>query len=210
MHDFREEMNNILWETNNFKECYEQKEYTNSDLYKILKSKEFNRILDIGCARAGLLKALRIPQVCYTGFDISRAMINQNKKDYPRASWDIGDATGLPYNDNSFDVVVCSNVLIHIKNWKQALDECLRVSNKYILLVIRNKIGQTKYSMQTTNGYTVPYNIFGKDFWEYLRQTPCFDYIESKKIFMNLGKCVKYYFPIWTTTLLVKTKCELV
>lgn len=201
-------MDNLLWEDNNFNKSYERKKYSNRDVFKLLKVLNFNTTLDIGCARAGLLKALGIPQGRYTGFDISETMIKQNKKDYPAANWDIGNITNLPYNDNSFDVVVCSDVLIHVPQgqWHQALDECLRVANTYVLLVIRNKIGKTKYSTQTVNGYTAPYNIFGIDFWNYIKKNRYVDRIVHKRAFLNKGKCLKFHFPVWTTTVLIKIK----
>lgn len=197
---------NTPWECNKFIKNYEQKEYENQNTFKLLNKLSFDNILDIGCARAGLLKVLGIPQDRYTGFDISKTMIKQNKKDYPNAGWDTGNITNLPYNDNSFDVVVCSDVLIHVPQdqWHQALDECLRVANTYVLLVIRNKIGKTKYSTQIVNGYTAPYNIFGNDFWSYLMQNKYYAYLIRKKAFLNIGKCLKFHFPVWTTTALIK------
>lgn len=199
-------MEKPLWETENFDKSYEQKQYTTRDTYKMLKKIKFNTILDIGCARAGLLKALNIPQGRYTGFDISKTMTRQNKKQYPKANFDAGNIINLPYNDNSFDVVVCSDVLIHVTNWKQALDECLRVAKHHTILVIRNKWGRTKHALQKINAHVVPYNIFGKDFWNYLEHNDHYWYTMNTTSFLNPKKCIKYFFPVWTTTVLIKVK----
>lgn len=197
-----------LWGSDNFVRCYECKDYSSNNVVKFLKNLDFNTILDVGCARGGLLKVLDISHGCYTGFDISNVMIEKNKKDYSGANWCVGDVTKLPYKDNSFDVVVCSDVLIHVPFclWQHALNECLRVANKYVLLVVRNKLGKTIYSTQEVDGYVAPYNIFGNDFWDYFVKNKFGVVPVRKKVFLNKDKCVKFLFLVWTTTILVELK----
>ena len=50
-----------------------------------------------------------------------------------------GDIYKLPYKSNSFDLVVCTEVLEHLENPKKALRELIRVSGKYILLSVPNE-----------------------------------------------------------------------
>lgn len=45
---------------------------------------------------------------------------------YP-AGFAVGDAGGLPFAANTFDVVVCSEVLEHLPNYERTLDEIARV-----------------------------------------------------------------------------------
>ena len=37
------------------------------------------------------------------------------------------DVTGLPFKDDHFDLVICAEVLEHIKDYKQAIQEIVRV-----------------------------------------------------------------------------------
>ncbi len=44
----------------------------------------------------------------------------------------------LPYEDNSFDVVLCCDVLEHIENIHAVFDELCRVSKKYVIVSLPN------------------------------------------------------------------------
>lgn len=42
----------------------------------------------------------------------------------------------LPYEDNSFDTVICSDVLEHLSSHKQAIEELLRIARKKIIITV--------------------------------------------------------------------------
>ena len=44
----------------------------------------------------------------------------------------------LPYEDNSFDVVLCTDVLEHLDNIHEVFDELCRVSKKYVIISLPN------------------------------------------------------------------------
>ena len=46
------------------------------------------------------------------------------------------NATKLPYKDNSFDTVVLSDVIEHIKNWEDAVKEALRTAKKKVIITV--------------------------------------------------------------------------
>lgn len=46
------------------------------------------------------------------------------------------NAENLPYKNNSFDTVILSDVIEHIKDWKKAVDESIRVSRKKVLITV--------------------------------------------------------------------------
>jgi len=46
----------------------------------------------------------------------------------------LGDVRALPFRDGAFDAVLCFNVLEHVREWRQALRECIRVARRYVLL----------------------------------------------------------------------------
>jgi len=89
---------------------------------------EFNKkkILDIGCGYTSVLNIL--PGGERYGIDI---VINSLKKNnFPlnkEIKWINGDAEKLPFENNFFDIVFCSNGIDHYKNPHQTLSETKRV-----------------------------------------------------------------------------------
>lgn len=47
-----------------------------------------------------------------------------------------GSILNIPFDDNFFDVVVCTHTLEHIKDYKRALEEIRRVCNKRLIIVL--------------------------------------------------------------------------
>lgn len=46
------------------------------------------------------------------------------------------NATNLPYENNSFDTLILSDVIEHIKEWEKAVDEAIRVAKKKIIITV--------------------------------------------------------------------------
>jgi len=91
---------------------------------------EANSVLDAGCDRKKLKEFLS-DRINYVGIDISGA---------PDIHFDLDKEGKLPFKDNSFDLVVCADVLEHLENIHFIFDELIRVSNKYILLSLPNPL----------------------------------------------------------------------
>ena len=92
------------------------------------------RILDVGCAKGFLLHDLNSinPSLKLNGIDISHYAI-ENSMNSVKNNILHGSATNIPFDDNSFDLVICCNVLInlHIDDVKKAVKEIMRVSKKH-------------------------------------------------------------------------------
>ncbi len=67
------------------------------------------KVLDIGCGEGRLLR--RNPALVY-GIDINKKMVEQLMKENLLVKE--GNVTGIPYADNFFDVVHCSNIIEHL------------------------------------------------------------------------------------------------
>jgi SAM-dependent methyltransferase len=61
------------------------------------------------------------------------------KKDHPHLILKQVSIYELPYKDNSFDLVICTEVLEHLDDPQKALQEMVRVSKKYLLLSVPNE-----------------------------------------------------------------------
>jgi ubiquinone/menaquinone biosynthesis C-methylase UbiE len=46
------------------------------------------------------------------------------------------DITSLPFEDSSFDTVLCTHTLEHIRNPKKALGELMRVAKQRLIIVV--------------------------------------------------------------------------
>lgn len=96
-----------------------------------------DKILDVGCGKGFLLYDFTkiLPGLEVFGLDISKYAI-ENSKEEIKDSLILGDATKLPYKDNSFDLVFSLNTLHNLEcfNLDIALREIERVgnNNKYI------------------------------------------------------------------------------
>ncbi|MGB5793486.1 class I SAM-dependent methyltransferase [Poseidonibacter sp.] len=101
------------------------KEYYNLD--------ENSKILDIGCAKGFMLYDFTkvIPGITIKGIDISEYAI-QNAKEEVKEHLQVANALKLPFEDNSFDLVISVTTLHNLnkEDMKQALSEINRVTKK--------------------------------------------------------------------------------
>ena len=108
---------------------------------------EFNRlrikpgfeILDIGCGSGRhTCEAYRLPDVFAVGADLKfedlveaaeRLRLHDRLGENGGGVWDLAAAniTNLPFKDEGFDLVICSEVLEHIENHLDAIHEIVRV-----------------------------------------------------------------------------------
>ena len=99
---------------------------------KIIKErfKKFNgeRILDLGCGYGYYTDYFKSIGGNVIGTDGSKAMIDIAKKNYPDCEFMVSDISEtLPFEDNTFDVVFCNQVLMDIENIDNVFYECRRI-----------------------------------------------------------------------------------
>ena len=86
------------------------------EIIEILQKREFETLLDAGCGPAPLLALLSgmYPEKHFTGIDLTPAMIEKAKeKKLPNTEFVVGDCENLPFEENSFDVIVCCESFHH-------------------------------------------------------------------------------------------------
>jgi len=84
------------------------------------------KVLIIGCGSQDDMSIIN-KECKGVGIDISAEAIKKSKKGYPRFEYFVADATNLPLPDNSFDCVVCSEVIEHIPENERVLSEVKRI-----------------------------------------------------------------------------------
>jgi len=87
-------------------------------------------VLDLACGVGyGSYYLLKNGAKSVIGVDISRDAITYAKSHYihPKIEFIVGDATKLPFSDNSFDVIVSFETIEHVKGYEKYLLECKRI-----------------------------------------------------------------------------------
>lgn len=97
-----------------------------------------SKVLDVGCGKGFLLYELTqaVPGISVQGIDISQYAVEHAKEEV-KPHIKIGNATELPYDDKSFDLVISLNTLHNLfcYDLEKALREMERVGkNKYLVV----------------------------------------------------------------------------
>lgn len=109
------------------------------DIQEELELEPFSDLLDAGCGPAPMISLLseKYPERHYTGLDLTPAMIEQaRKKKIPNATFVVGDCENFPFDENSFDAIICSNSFHHYPNpqaFFSSVKRCLRPGGRLIL-----------------------------------------------------------------------------
>jgi ubiquinone/menaquinone biosynthesis C-methylase UbiE len=95
------------------------------------------RVLDVGCGNGwgtAMLLAAGASSVC--GIDSDAAAVAAARERLPDAQFVQGDPVSLPWNPESFEVVVCFDTIEHLGEVDRTLDEMVRVLTEDGLLVV--------------------------------------------------------------------------
>ncbi len=126
------------------------------------------RVLDVGCGDGQLAYLImqHRPDIDVYGIDV---LVREGTK-IPVAPF---DGKRFPYPDNTFDVVMFSDVLHHTNDPRILLNEAARVGKRAIVLKDHTMDGPLAYSTlrlmdwvgNSRHGVTLPYNYWPKQRW---------------------------------------------
>jgi SAM-dependent methyltransferase len=139
-------------------------------------------VLDIGCAKGFMLHDFKelMPKLKIAGIDISEYAI-ENALETVKPFLQVGNAKKLPFEDKSFDLVICINTVhnLPLEECKQAIREIQRVSRKYAFITMDAWRNEKEHeSMEKWNLTAQTY--FHVDDW--------------KKLFEEVGYTGDYYW----------------
>ena len=99
------------------------------DIEEQIKGNAYGALLDVGCGTGFLIDILTKQRTAkYCGVDLSDEMIRVARgKGIRGAAFTVGSADRLPYPDESFDIVTCSQSFHHYPYPEKAMGEALRV-----------------------------------------------------------------------------------
>ena len=99
------------------------------------------KILDAGCGEGFTLERLRTRSIgqVLKGVDLQQKAIELGRQVHPQLDMQQGSVYELPFENDTFDVVICSEVLEHLEHPEKALKELGRVTRKYIVISVPNE-----------------------------------------------------------------------
>ena len=96
------------------------------------------RLLDIPCGPGVEYEGFErddIP-VEYLGMDHSDTMLEAFRRRFPNASLQKGSIHRIPLSTGSMDVVLCRHILEHLEDFRPAVGEAVRVTQRWLIIVL--------------------------------------------------------------------------
>ncbi len=107
-------------------------------LSEIFRKSSVKTFVDVGCAEGFYVKyvATRYPQTLCIGADLATAYLRKAKVNAKNMNVDFVacDVERLPFRHDVMDVVLCSEVLEHVHNYRASISELNRVANRFLVL----------------------------------------------------------------------------
>lgn len=139
-------------------------------------------VLDVGCAKGFMMHDFKelMPNLSQAGIDVSEYAI-EHAIDSIKPLLRVADAKELPYDDNSFDLVISINTVhnLPLADCKQALREIQRVSRKNSFIVVDAWRNEEEHQRMLMWNLTALTYMSVKD-WE--------------KLFLEVGYTGDYYW----------------
>lgn len=127
-----------------FKQRSDRYEYLAREFFRFLSGS----VLDVGCDRA-VLKSL-LPTLNYTGIDV---------EGNPTLRLDLEKIDRLPFDNDSFDCVLCLEVLEHLDNLHSMFSEAVRVAKRYMILSLPNNWSNARRPIERGRGSIGHYGL---------------------------------------------------
>ena len=115
-------------------------------IHYIAPDRPFEDILEVGGGEGGLT-ALLYPRSQVTNIDLNPQYAQASCNQQERVRFVCGDATALPFDNNSFDAVTMFDLLEHVPDDRKAISEALRVLRPggFLLISTPNENWQFPY-----------------------------------------------------------------
>lgn len=98
-------------------------------------------VLDVGCIDGRYYGWLGAPER-YLGVDVTPSFIEEAERMWPRVSFKKGDVRTLDLGDESFDVVLCLNVLMHLPDLTPLVNLC-RMAKEHVVISTYGSLEET-------------------------------------------------------------------
>jgi len=165
---------------------------------------ELTSILDVGAGTGRTIAYLKQkrPDIRVVGIEpVAELREVGYQKNISRKELIEGDATKMPFPDNSFDLVCEFAVLHHIRTPDNAVREMLRVANKAVFISDANRFGQGS-----------PLARFAKTMINSLGLWAAANYVKTrgKGYMISEGDGLAYSYSVFDNYNLIRSKCRTV
>jgi ubiquinone/menaquinone biosynthesis C-methylase UbiE len=99
----------------------------NESIRSFLQEIPLKQTLDIGCGRGNSLSLLSDSPASLVAVDNIFEMVHRNIPSFPGIKFVTAEARFLPFQKNSFQLIVCIGLFEYLKNWSDLLQEIHRV-----------------------------------------------------------------------------------
>ncbi|MBD3330491.1 methyltransferase domain-containing protein [Candidatus Peregrinibacteria bacterium] len=117
--------------------------FDDGEFLQMLGNVRGKKILNIGCGTGRDTAKLLNKDAEIICMDVSEGMLEVHKKKFPSIKTVRGSSDALPFEDDSFDIVFMSFLIVHLKNLRESFNEAYRVLKTEGMLVLNN-INQRK------------------------------------------------------------------
>jgi len=130
---------------------------------ELLNPTKSELILDVGCGNARDIIVFGSSGAESIGIDLSTGMIKEGRKDIAKIGLEkidliVGNATNLPFKEETFDKISCSETIEHIPNYEDAITEMNRVLKRGGKLVITTPNWHSLYGL-SRKIFTKPFKL---------------------------------------------------
>lgn len=108
-----------------------------------VRRRQFRRALDVGCGEGRFCRMLKAAGIPATGIDPTHELLDQARRRDTAGDYRLAKAEALPFEADSFDLVVSYLTLIDIADFRTAIGEMSRVLEPAGTLLIANLTGFT-------------------------------------------------------------------
>lgn len=108
------------------------------ELFELMGEVEGLEVLDVGCGTGRMVENLRKFGAKVTGVDVSEKMLEVAKKRFGSTEFVLGDVEDLPFENERFDMVIATFVIVHLRELQQAFDEVYRVLKPGGVFIVSN------------------------------------------------------------------------
>jgi ubiquinone/menaquinone biosynthesis C-methylase UbiE len=187
--------------SNKFKEMYDS-HYSDSleewrrigavgkvqNIIDITKGLHFNSLVDIGAGDGNVLSLLSEKKMAkkFTAVEISDSAIEQIKKKSILEVTEIKqfDGYNLPFEDNAFDLAVCSHVIEHVEFPRKLLREIKRISKHQVFEIPIDFSFRLDKKFEHFNSYG-HINIYTPALFNFLLYTEGYEIVKHKNAFFR-------------------------
>lgn len=163
-----------------------------------------DRILDVGCANGfALLRHAKEKQLENSiGVDFSDNMIEMangalSKSKHTNLSFKVGDVRKLDFENNQFDLVYTTRVLINLPNWEeqmQGINECLRVTKPNGKVVLSEAFWEPLVKLNAIRSLFGLNSLVEHDFNRYLKKSKLEKFLLKNKALYEINDFSSVYY----------------